>query len=149
MLFLKPLAILVLLTVLGCSSEVPTEISFNLDIIEGNTLNTDSNLTANQNDTVTMAITSDEYLRFHLHGYDIERTITPGEPSILEFQATIVGSFPFTVHKAKPNHESTSRADEDSKHDHGGTQTDHHGLNGSIEDEKPTELVLGRIEVHP
>ena len=39
-------------------------------------------------------------MTLHLHGYDIESKLAPGEPAAMAFKATIPGRFPVEVHGA-------------------------------------------------
>jgi heme/copper-type cytochrome/quinol oxidase subunit 2 len=50
-------------------------------------------LTANEGDTLNLTITADRELAFHLHGYDLARTLTPGNPTVLTFEANLPGRF--------------------------------------------------------
>jgi len=54
---------------------------------------TPNEISVNEGDAVNLRITSDEPLEFHLHGYDLEEEIEPGEPQELAFDATITGRF--------------------------------------------------------
>lgn len=54
---------------------------------------TPSNLTANQNDTVTINITSDTSGEVHLHGYDIHFETVAGQVVSHTFKADKTGSF--------------------------------------------------------
>jgi cytochrome c oxidase assembly protein Cox11 len=54
---------------------------------------TPSNLTANQNDTVTINITSDTDGEVHLHGYDIHFETKAGQVVSHTFEADKTGSF--------------------------------------------------------
>jgi hypothetical protein len=49
---------------------------------------------------VTLAITSDVADEVHLHGYDLEAELAPGEPAELTFDATIPGVFEVELHEA-------------------------------------------------
>jgi hypothetical protein len=48
---------------------------------------------------VTLVVTSDVADEAHLHGYDIEAALTPGEPAELTFDATIPGVFELELHE--------------------------------------------------
>lgn len=41
---------------------------------------------------------SDEKAELHLHGYNIEFTVTPGRPKAMKFTANASGRFPVTSH---------------------------------------------------
>ena len=49
-------------------------------------------------DDVTLRWTTNHELTVHLHGYDIEKRIKPGETTIMTFSARASGRFPITVH---------------------------------------------------
>ena len=51
-----------------------------------------------QGDEVKLNLTADQTTEIHLHGYDIEKTISPGRVVVMEFQAKVAGRFPVTVH---------------------------------------------------
>ena len=55
-------------------------------------------LSVSQNDEVVVRITSDQPLRVHLHGYDIERDVVPNVVTSIRFTATATGRFPIEVH---------------------------------------------------
>jgi hypothetical protein len=65
-----------------------------------------------QDDSVTIMVTADEPVAFHLHGYDIERTAEPGAPATLEFTADATGSFPFTIHVGAGGHSHDANGEE-------------------------------------
>ena len=49
-------------------------------------------------DVVELVWTSDEAVRLHLHGYDIEAALTPENPVQMKFRATVSGRFPIAAH---------------------------------------------------
>jgi heme/copper-type cytochrome/quinol oxidase subunit 2 len=49
---------------------------------------------------VSLVVTSDVVDQVHLHGYDIEKEVTPGRPTTLQFDATISGVFEVELHGA-------------------------------------------------
>lgn len=51
-----------------------------------------------QGDDVTIRWTTDTTLTIHLHGYDIEKKLTPGPPVSMRFAARATGRFPIEVH---------------------------------------------------
>lgn len=81
-----------------------------------------------QGDRIVLHVTSDREIAFHLHGYDLERTVRPDRPVTLSFTAKATGRFPVTSHGV---------AVADTGHDKGSGR-DGHG-------EKP----LVYLEVHP
>jgi hypothetical protein len=50
--------------------------------------------------SVTLVVTSDVADEVHVHGYDIEKELTPGTPVTLQFDATIAGVFEVELHHA-------------------------------------------------
>jgi len=50
--------------------------------------------------SVSLVVTSDVADEVHLHGYDIEKELTPGTPVTLQFDATIAGVFEVELHHA-------------------------------------------------
>ena len=58
----------------------------------------DTPLEAKQGDKITIELTSDELVNYHLHGYDLEGDVGPDMPVIMEFDAYATGSFPLTIH---------------------------------------------------
>jgi FtsP/CotA-like multicopper oxidase with cupredoxin domain len=60
----------------------------------------------NQGDDITIRWTSDKPATVHLHGYDIEKAITPTAPVIMRFSARATGRFPIELHGPKPGQES-------------------------------------------
>jgi hypothetical protein len=60
-----------------------------------------------QGDDVTLRWTTDAPIKLHLHGYDIETKLTPGQDAAMTFRATATGRFPITVHGTKHGHEAT------------------------------------------
>lgn len=51
-----------------------------------------------QGDDVTLRWTTNHELKVHLHGYDLEKTLKPGEAATMTFHARAAGRFPITVH---------------------------------------------------
>ncbi len=69
-----------------------------LDVsIRGNTMSPDE-ISVGEGDRVTLRMTSDSPTEVHLHGYDLEEEIEPGEPAELSFEATITGRFEIENH---------------------------------------------------
>jgi plastocyanin len=88
----------------GGGSE-PEHRTLNLEITEGDLNLSDEDLKVTQGDTVTMTIASDEHGRFHLHGYDHEISVGPGESAEFTFDATATGRFNFTFHHSEEGDE--------------------------------------------
>ena len=52
-----------------------------------------SELTVNEGDTLNLTISADRELAFHLHGYDLARTLSPDAPTLLSVEAKLTGRF--------------------------------------------------------
>ena len=50
---------------------------------------------------VKLRVTSDEPIEIHLHGYDLEREVAPGEPATLSFEADLTGRFEMEDHESE------------------------------------------------
>jgi hypothetical protein len=48
--------------------------------------------------TVRITVTSDEHDELHVHGYDLEAELMPGEPGTIEFVANQTGLFEVEGH---------------------------------------------------
>ena len=51
-----------------------------------------------EGDVIELVWTSDEATELHLHGYDMEVHVRPGEPAAMVIQAYATGRFPITSH---------------------------------------------------
>jgi len=92
-------SITALMLISGCSSNQPKSHVFELEIINQTLQGEASVLQVYQHDTVSMVVKSDQDIKFHLHGYDIEGMAKKGDPLTLEFVADATGRFPFTIHE--------------------------------------------------
>jgi hypothetical protein len=77
-------------------AEEPQERTFDLAIQE-DALDP-GEITVDEGDQVILLLTSDNPVEFHLHGYDLEEEVGPGEPAELSFDATITGRFEIENH---------------------------------------------------
>lgn len=75
----------------GAPSEAPQARTIELAVRDGTMAPAD--ITVREGDQVTLRITTDRPVAFHLHGYDLEREIEPGDPVTLAFDATLTGRF--------------------------------------------------------
>jgi len=96
-LILVPLLLLILVGLFfllrpASTPERSQEKTFDLAIAQGSM--TPSEITpVDEGDQVRFRITSDSPMEFHLHGYDLEAQVEPGEPAELAFEATVTGRF--------------------------------------------------------
>jgi hypothetical protein len=72
------------------------EQTFDLVVSEG--AMTPEEITVGEGDRVNLRITSDRPLKFHLHGYDLEEEVEPGELAELSLDATLTGRFEIEDH---------------------------------------------------
>lgn len=72
------------------------EQTFDLAINDG--IMSPEEISVSEGERVNLRITADEPLEFHLHGYDLEGEVEPGEPAELSFDATITGRFEVENH---------------------------------------------------
>ncbi|MBM3597505.1 MAG: hypothetical protein FJX35_04780 [Alphaproteobacteria bacterium] len=70
------------------------ELTFVLRIERGRVTDGTRTLRAAQGDTVRLLCQSDRAITVHLHGYDIEREIKPGDTTEISFTARLAGRFP-------------------------------------------------------
>jgi hypothetical protein len=77
----------------------PQERTFEVSIEDGEM--SPGEISARKGDRVTLSIELDESLELHVHGYDVEREIGPGEPGRLSFEADLTGRFEIENHETK------------------------------------------------
>jgi len=91
------IALLVLFFLLRPASSAPEEEEQVALAINGNTMSPDQ-VSVTEGQEVTLQITSDQPIEFHVHGYDLEEEVQPGEPVELMFEAKTPGRFPIEDH---------------------------------------------------
>jgi heme/copper-type cytochrome/quinol oxidase subunit 2 len=79
------------------SDEGETQVEQVALAINGNTMSPDE-VSVTEGAQVNLQITSDRPIEFHVHGYDLEEEVQPGEPGELMFEATTTGRFPIEDH---------------------------------------------------
>jgi hypothetical protein len=93
---------LALLLILACgpaaSDARAADYTFVLPITEGQLPANMRIIRVKQNDTVKLQWSADRGMVLHLHGYDIEKTVTAGSPAEMTFTARMTGRFPVEVH---------------------------------------------------
>ena len=78
--------------------------AFDLAIAKGRVDAAQQTLRVKKGDKVELRWTSDRRIALHLHGYDIETTVNPGQPAVMSFQARIAGRFPVSEHGQGSRH---------------------------------------------
>ena len=71
---------------------------FDIAIEGGRLVGGAKSLRVTEGDHVTLRLISDSAIEVHLHGYDIEQAVAPGEVAIMSFEAFATGRFPVSVH---------------------------------------------------
>jgi hypothetical protein len=56
---------------------------------------------AKKGDTVVIVVSADAPDDIHLHGYDIEKKVAPGQPARFQFNANLEGEFELESHVAE------------------------------------------------
>ena len=88
----------------GIAAE-PASKAFELAIAKGRVNAAQDTVRVKKGDKVELRWTSDRRIALHLHGYDIETTVTPQAPAVMSFQARIAGRFPVSEHAHGARHE--------------------------------------------
>jgi hypothetical protein len=71
-----------------------------VSIAQGKISGTTGRVQVTAGSRVTLVLTSDVADQVHLHGYDIEKELAPGQPTSLQFVAALTGVFEVELHKA-------------------------------------------------
>jgi hypothetical protein len=66
--------------------------------IEGDSMEL-SEIAVREGDEVTLQISSERPVELHVHGYDFEEEVEPGEPTALSFEADETGRFGIEDHE--------------------------------------------------
>ncbi len=153
---IKTLQLLLSITVLSaaallaaaCSSgeqpsepEEPQEITIPVKV-DGASLHPET-IRVTQGDMVTLRIESERTGQFHLHGYDLEKSIPAGEATDFFFTADATGRYRITMHYFGDDAEAEGDGEGGDHHD-AGKEEDGGGVGGAGE-----ETDLGYLEVNP
>lgn len=68
--------------------------------IEGGAMNP-AEISAEEGDLVTLRLTSETPVEVHVHGYDLEGDVLPGEETVLSFEADATGQFEIEDHETE------------------------------------------------
>ena len=94
--------------VAACGGGEPEDLTFNLVIRDGALVGENTTMQARQGDSITIELTSDAVVNYHLHGYDLEGIVEPENPATIAFEAYATGNFPFTAHVGGAGHDHGS-----------------------------------------
>lgn len=81
------------------TNDEPREQVHDIEIEEGTM--SPAEVSAGQGDQVTLRFTSDAPVEVHLHGYDLEEEVEPGEEAELSFEAELTGQFEIEDHETE------------------------------------------------
>ena len=116
--FLAALAVLMAVLATACGSAGPEEVEIAVSLRDKQLA--PRTIRVGQGDTVTLKIESDAQGSLHLHGYDIEQEVTPGEVTDFVFVADAAGRYRIAFHSAvSGGHGQMSQGS--SSHDSGGS----------------------------
>ena len=94
---------LVLMMIAGSAAAEPARV-FELDASVGPRAAT---IRVSRGDQVELRWKSEKRITLHLHGYDIERTVSPQAGATMVFEASIPGRFPVSEHGRGGRHGRT------------------------------------------
>ncbi len=63
----------------------------------------------NEGDTAILRVTADREIALHVHGYDLERDLEPGEAAEIRFEATLTGRFEIEDDRSRAGHKVPRR----------------------------------------
>jgi hypothetical protein len=58
-------------------------------------------ISVDEDDSVRLLVSSDRPMEIHLHGYDVEREVGPGQKASLRFEADLTGRFEIEDHESE------------------------------------------------
>lgn len=74
---------------------------FDLRIENGRIADNVKTVQVQQDEAVELSWSADRRTAVHLHGYDIEITVNPGQIQVMAFRARATGRFPIEAHGAR------------------------------------------------
>jgi heme/copper-type cytochrome/quinol oxidase subunit 2 len=83
----------------GTSADEPQEQIYDV-AIEGGTMNPNE-ISVEEGDLATLRLTSESPVEVHIHGYDLEEEVLPGEETDLSFEADATGRFEIEDHETE------------------------------------------------
>ena len=136
---LKTLFFLIIIFSFACGGDQENlNKEFKIQIIKGEITNNLEKIKVNKGENVKFLFSTDSYLTVHLHGYDIEKSISSEETTIMEFKADATGRYRLTAHENMGSFHSS--------HDLNG---EHDEVDDHKENEGHQETLLLILEVYP
>ncbi len=83
----------------GTPADEPRERIYDV-AIESGVMNP-AEISAEEGDLVTLRLTSESPVEVHVHGYDLEEEVSPGEETELSFEADATGQFEIEDHETE------------------------------------------------
>ena len=80
-------------------SGAPQERAFDVSVKGGEMR--PNEISVNKGDSVTLQVSSDQPIGLHIHGYDVEQEVEPGQSAELRFQADLTGRFEIEDHETE------------------------------------------------
>ena len=104
--------VLIISSIISCSDATQeiVEEEITVNVKGGNVVDAQEKIRVNNGDQVKLIFNSDESLKIHLHGYDIQKDLIANEESALEFRADATGRFKITVHEEEHSYHSDHAA---------------------------------------
>jgi hypothetical protein len=142
------ISILMVLSI-GCPDPAPQPADHEIQVFElaiekrGVALADDA-IRVRQGQQVKIRWLTDEPASVHLHGYDIEASLSPGTPVVWNFEANATGRFAIEAHDFEPSDEEAPTHDHSDHDDH-----DDHSPETPASDSESTDRTLLYFEVHP
>ena len=96
---ISPVIVVLALLMAACGGAAPQEVTIPLKLEAGKL--TPDLIRVGQNDTVTLQFETEEAGSIHLHGYDLEQEVRPGEVTDFVFVADASGRFKIEFHDSK------------------------------------------------
>jgi|TARA_B110000263_G_C15047759_1_gene391555 hypothetical protein len=88
----------IVLILAACGSDGPTDRNFSIEFANGEPVAGVETFTANQGDTINIALSTDEAATFHIHGYDLEFEVEAGGIATpVELLADATGRFAIEI----------------------------------------------------
>jgi len=90
--------------VAGAAAQQGTPKVFELSLVKGRLADASDTVRVRKGDRVELRWSSDRPISLHLHGYDIEKTVSPQAPVVMAFVAKLAGRFPVSEHSRGAGH---------------------------------------------